>query len=215
MRLARPANAQPGPTESRSAAATLGCDHPLARATERLDAAVRQLIAVGLVLAAGVIASCAGVGWAPALALSAGVVLVGLSLIAASYRQRESDCALALILQGRERLPVSAIQRQRHRLTDPCTRQQLAVAIETIIRRAGRPPRLSTRGTIPLFDVRVVAAVIPELTAVAARLRGDSAPLRGVARAERLVADGRSPLYGHSVEALRDELQHVMRRLDM
>ena len=91
----------------------------------------------------------------------------------------------------------------------------LARAFETVISQATVRPKLRTRGTIPLFDVRVVAPVGAELAAVAALLREACPVALGVARAERLLTDGRSPLYGQSVQALCDELQHVRRLLDM
>ena len=163
MRLAGRLPARPDPVERQSAAAVVGADHPLARTADLLDATIRQTIAVWAVLGGGIAATCAGANWAPAIAVSAGIVGMGLIIVVASYRQRQSDCALDLILQGRERLPVAAVQRQRRRLVDPRTRQGLARAFETIIQQSTARRAIPTRGTARLFDVRVIAAVRTDL----------------------------------------------------
>lgn len=209
MRLAGPLPARPGPVERQPAAAVLGADHPLARAADLLDATVRQTIAVWAVLGGSIAATCAGANWAPAITVSAGTVGLGLIIVVASYRQRQNDCALDLILQGRERLPVAAVQRQRRRLVEPGTRQSLAQALETIIQQSTTRRTIPTRGTARLFDVRITAAVKTELATLAALLRDGSRPVRGIAFAERLLTDGRSPLYGHSIQALRCELHRA------
>src|SRR5262249_3050091 len=148
-------------------------------------------------------ATGAGASWGPAIAVSAGLVATGVTIVGACYWQRQRDCALDLILQGRETLPLTAVQRQRRRLGDPTTRQDLARAFETIIHQASARRTVPTRGTAPLVAPRVVAEARTELTTVAALLRDGPRPVRGVAYAERLLTDGRSPLYGHSLEALR------------
>ena len=206
---------RPGNVEGFSAADVLGPDHPLVRAVEMVSTATRQSIVIATVFAGSVVAVCAGARSAASIAASAGIVLVGVVIRGAAFRQRESDRAIDLILQGRETLPVTAIQRQQRRLIDPRTRLGLARAFETVISQATVRPKLRTRGTIPLFEVRVVAPVRAELAAVAALLREACPVALGVARAERLLTDGRSPLYGQSVQALCDELQHVRRLLDM
>ena len=209
MRLAGPLPARPGRVERQSAAAVLGADHPLARAADLLDATIRQTIAVWAVLGGSIAATCARANWAPAIAVSAAIVGIGLIIVGASYRQRQTDCALDLILQGREKLPVAAVQHQRRRLIDPRTRQDLARALETIIHQTTTRQTIPTRGTARLFDVRVIAAVRTELATVAALLRDGPRPVSAVAYAERLVTDGRSPLYGHSIQALRCELHRA------
>ena len=215
MRHARPLAPRPGSLEGLSAADLLGPDHPLVRAAETVSTATRQSIAIATVFAGSVVAASAGARPAVSIAVSAGIVLAAVVLRAAASRQQQSDRAIDLILQGRETLPVTAIQRQRRRLIDPRTTLELARAIETVISQATVRPKLRTRGTIPLFDVRVVAPATAELAAVAALLREPCPVARGVARAERLLTDARSPLYGHSARALCDELQHVTRLLDM
>jgi hypothetical protein len=97
----------------RSASAVLGSDHPLARATDALDSVVRQSLAVAAVLVGSIIDLLAGRTWAATLSASAAIVLVGLTVIATACKQRQRDRALALILEGRENVPVAAVQRQR------------------------------------------------------------------------------------------------------
>src|SRR5262249_28296835 len=155
-----------------------GSHHPLAHAAEALAAARRQSIAVTAALTVSVAATCAGAKWTPGIAVSAGIVLVGLIVICATDRQRESDRALDRIIQGRESLPVAAAQRHRQPLLAPRRRPALAGAIEPITEQAAARPRLRTRGTAPLFDIRAVASVTAELTAITELLRG-SPPARG------------------------------------
>jgi hypothetical protein len=193
----------------RSAGAVLGSDHPLARAIEARESVVRQLIAVAAVLAGGMIDLGEGVAWATMLVASAVVVLLGLAVIVAASMQRERDRALNLILEGRETVPVAAVQRQRRRLLDRRTRAILARNLAAMIdqasnRRTGRACRVR-----PLFDVGVVAAVAPDIRAVIVLLHAEDAPARGVAFVERLLTDVRTPLYGNQVEALREELNRV------
>ena len=118
--------ARAGGAPPRSASAVLGSDHPLARATEALDSVVRQSLAVAAVLVGSIIDLLAGrrglPPWPPAPPSS----WSGLTAIAAACRQTQRDRALALILEGRESVPVAAVQRQRRRLLDPRTRTTLA-----------------------------------------------------------------------------------------
>ncbi len=214
MRHARPLAPRPGSIEGFSAVDVLGPDHPLVRAAETVRTTTRQSIVIATALAGSVVAVCAGASSAASIAVSAAIVLAGVLIRGAASRQRQSDRAIDLILQGRETLPVTAIQRHRQRLLDPRTRLGLARAFETVISQATNRPTLRTRGTLPLFDLRVVAPANAELAAVAALLREACPVARGVARAERLLTDARSPLYGHSAQALCDELQHVRRLLD-
>ena len=76
-----------GSTRPRTASAVLGSDHPLARATEALDSAVRQWLAVAAVLVGSLIDLLAGRAWAATLAASATIVLSGLTAITAACNE--------------------------------------------------------------------------------------------------------------------------------
>ena len=76
----------------------------------------RQWVHVAAVLAGSVIARIEGREWAGPLAGSAMIVLLILTVLVAAHKQRERDCAIELVLEGRERVPIAAVQRQRRRL---------------------------------------------------------------------------------------------------
>jgi hypothetical protein len=146
------------------------------------------------------------------LALSASVVFVVLTILAAAFRQREHDRAIDVILDGYEEIPIAAVRRQRRRLLSDRTRRTLARNFEHMIHQASAP-QIQMRGARPLFHLRVVAKVSPDLYEVVRLLRTGHVPARGVARAERMITDGTSPLYGLEVDALREELHRVRRML--
>ena len=201
--------ARVGGAAPRSASAVLGSDHPLARATEALDSVVRQSLAVAAVLVGSTIDLMAGRAWAATLAASATVVLVGLTVIAAACRQSQRDRALALILEGRDSVPVAAVQRQRRRLLEPRTRTTLARNLAAIIDQASPCRGLLACRICPLFERAVIRAVAEDLRAVIRLLGSEQAPVRGVALVEHLLTDAFSPLYGNQVEPLRDELHRI------
>jgi hypothetical protein len=184
-------------------------DHPLLRASEAVRDTSRQWIYVAAVLVGGGIALIEGRPWAAALACSAGGVLLILSVLLAAHRQRERDRAIELILEGRENVPIAAVQRQRRRLLARRTRQGLASSLEDLLQEVSTRRRLPLRPVAPLFEPRVVRAVTNELRGVIALLRTEGVSARGVARAERLVEHAISTLYGHDARALREELGRV------
>ena len=193
----------------RSASAVLGPDHPLARATDALESVVRQSLAVAAVLIGAVIDLIAGRMWAATLAASAAIVLVGLTAIAAACKQTQRDRALALILEGRENVPVAAVQRQRRRLLDPRTRTTLARNLTVMIDQASDRRGLQACRIRPLFDRAVIRAVADDLRAMIRLLDSDHAPVRGIALVEHLLTDPFSPLYGNRTESLRQELHCI------
>lgn len=152
-------------TERAAVSAVLGRDHPLTRAVDSLEVLARQSLAVAAVLIGSVIEVIEHVRTAFALAASAGLVLVILTIRTAICTTAKRDHAVDLILQGREGLPIAAVQRQRRRLGRSRTRYQLALAVQAII--------------------------------------------RGVARLEKLLTDGTSPLYGGDTQPLRQELDRI------
>ena len=58
----------------------------------------------------------------------------------------------------------------------------------------------------PIHSRRVLTAAEPDLRGVVTRLRAGGGELRGVALLDRLITSGASPLYGESVDPLREEL---------
>lgn len=180
-------------------------DHPLLHAIEVVQYTVRQWVHVAAVLTGSVIALIEGGAWAASLAGSAATVLLVLTVILAACEQRKRDCAIELILEGRQSVPIAAVQRQRRRLVSERTRDGLAGNLEEMVCHASRPRGRQLRVTRPM----VVAMVTDELREVIGLLRAEGVSARGVARTERLVTHAVSPLYGHEGGALREELCRV------
>ena len=187
----------------------LRSDHPLLRATEAVQYTGRQWVDVAAVLAGSVIARIEGREWAGPLAGSAAIVLLILTVLVASHKQRERDCAIELVLKGGETVPIAAVQSQRRRLLAEQTRNGLADNLEDLIRQAARRPRLQMRVTPLPFEPTVLTMVAGELRDVIGLLRTEGVSAPGVARVERLVERAASPLYGQDVGALREELRRV------
>jgi hypothetical protein len=160
------------------------------------------------------IALIEGREWALPLVCSASGVLLVLAVLLAAYEQGKRDCAIELILEGNESIPVAAVRRERRRLLSERTRSGLARHLEGMVRQATGHQRLHARVSTPLFDVNLVAMVVDDLLEVAGLLRTDGRPARGVARAERMVERAVSPLYGQEVIALREELRCVRELLE-
>jgi hypothetical protein len=163
----------------------------------------RQAFAVLAVL----VASRAVGGSVAGLALTVGAVSVLLVLLlqGAALLDQRRRLALDLIIEGRDRLPIAAVARQRGRLAKPRSRRRVARSFERVF-EDGLGLRRLAPGPLPMVRPGVAAAVLAELGAVGALLRSPSPGIRGVALAERLLTDGASPLYGQDVEALRGQL---------
>jgi hypothetical protein len=194
-------------------AAVLGPDHPLVRAIGAFQTVTWQLSCVAAVLIGSGIADLEGSSWAAAAAIGAGATLVLLTVVAAALRQRMRDRAVDVILAGGEHVTVAAVRRERERLLSARTRGGLAARFEEMVELSARPrvPRLPS--TLPLYRLGVVARVRPELLALVRLLEADAVSARGVARAERVISDCMSPLYGRDGQPLREELRRVIRLL--
>jgi hypothetical protein len=194
-------------------AAVFGPDHPLVRAIDAFQTVTWQLSCVAAVLIGSGIADLEGSSWATPAAIGAGATLVLLTVVAASLRQRTRDRAVDVILAGGESVAMAAVQRQRQRLLSARTRRGLARRFEEMVELSARPrvPRLPS--ALPLYRLGVVARVRPELLALARMLETDAVSAQGVARAERVISDCMSPLYGGDDKPLRDELRRVIRLL--
>jgi hypothetical protein len=198
-----------GQEAGQSARAVLGATHPLSRATEAVTGVTRQWLTCAAILAGSIIAQLEGRHWAAILAASSTLTLAALTVLLLMLKQRVSDRAIDLIAEGHETLPIATVQRHRRRLLAQRGRKTLAKTLETMVGQATSPPKIMTRATRPLFDIRVIAAVAPDLRTVISLLRTSNPPARGVAMIDRLITDGHSPFYGYQVTPLRDELEHV------
>jgi hypothetical protein len=173
----------------------------------------RQALVAGLLVLA-----CFG-AWAigdpvfePA-ALSAAAVLASLLVLAVVLRWAEGRRAIELIIAGRERLDLAAVRRELRRLSSAGTQASLARAYARALDHgSGGSP--TARSIATVADARMAAAVTPELRLVIARLlRGDANP-RGIALAERLLADGLWLRFGRDEVAVRAELRRALALMD-
>jgi hypothetical protein len=105
------------------------------------------------------------------------------------------------------------LEREWQRLQRPRHVRGLAGALDDLVRAAERWPTLVPTAR-PVFDPRQVRATAVELHGIAARLRAGRVAVPTVARVERLLTSGASPLYGREREALRHELMRIDADLD-
>ena len=190
------------------AEALLGGDHPLVRILERMTIRLEGVAVVAAILCGSVAELVAGDEDARAVvfaAVAAEVALVASLGILVSDRRA---CVLGLIADGRAGVPLRVVERERRRLLARATRLDMARYLSGLggeaRREARRPRRLR-----PVYAPVVVAAVGPELAAVARELVRDGVGAAGVALAELLVVGHDSPLYGHDVDRLRAELRRT------
>jgi hypothetical protein len=181
-------------------------DHPLTRASAALDATVRQLLVVAAMFAGSVAAALEHDSWARSLAVASAVVLLAFVAATLLRRQTRRDRALDLIVEGRQSIPVSVVQRQCRRLSRPKTQRTLARALNSMVDDTLHRPWPLPLSSRPLLHRPLIARLHIEIRAVAELLGSGSASIRGVAFCERLVTDGASPLYGEDATSLHDEL---------
>jgi hypothetical protein len=125
----------------------------------------------------------------------------------------EGRRATDLIIAGRERLELSAVRRELRRLSCPRTQNSVAGAYARVLDDgSSRAP--SARSIATVADARIRAAVAPELRRIVARLQRGGANPRGVALAERLLADGLWLRFGRDDEAVRVELRRALSLMD-
>jgi hypothetical protein len=189
------------------ARSVLGPDHPLARVTMQLTRAVERSIAVLLMLAISALALIHDVSVGGPLTVAAATVLAALLVRAGALAAIRNRRAVELIAEGRGALPLQPVVRERERLLDPVHRERLARSLDVIRTEVERHPGECHR--IPsLYSLPVVGAVSSELGQTAGLVRSGGG-LCGLARAEQLITDGRSPLYGDDELALREELDRI------
>jgi hypothetical protein len=168
----------------------------------------QSLVAAGL-LSASIAALAAGASAALPYVVAAALVQAGLACGMAVLRESKRELVLDLIIQGREDLPLPAIERHRRRLLDRRTRVRVAASFDSIIEEAAKPPRVPLLSPALLIDAAVVRPLLQELRAVVALLQARPESAAGVAAAERLLSDGGSALYRSDAQALREELARV------
>ena len=196
-----------------SAAELLGSNHPLVRGHELRGDLWRQSLVTAAAVVFGAIGAASGRGWGLLLLVAAVIVQLGLGIGLALLVQLQHERARELIIAGRGGLPLPALEREWRRLQRPRRRAGLADALEELVRAAERWPRIIPTAR-PVFDPCQVRAAAAELRAIAAHLRASTVAVCAVARVERLLTSGASPLYGREPEALRHELMRIHAELD-
>jgi len=195
------------PRQDTRAVDLLDSDHPFSRADARLTLAGERCVVVAAMLAAGVVALVDGLSIGAPLTVAAALVLTAQLVQVGVLSDARNRRAVELIAQGRGEVPIEAVERVRRRLLRPGHRARLARALDEIRAEIERP-RAGACFARPLYCVRVLRPVVSEITEVAALVRGEGG-VRGVARTEQLITDGRSPLYGDGEELLRQELARI------
>jgi hypothetical protein len=190
------------------AQALLGADHALVAALGASRAAGEQVSVVAAIQAADVVLLYEKVPFALALGVAAGVVQAVLCCRLALLRLRKRDVCREVIIGGRDRLPLAAVQRESRRLRGARRQASLARVLEEVADIADRR-RFQPPGAAAVCHVRVLQPVVPQLHEIAGLLLSGGAPVRGVALVERLLIFGDSPLYRTEVEPLRQELVHA------
>jgi hypothetical protein len=208
-----PAAARARPASDARRGSVLGPEHPLIRAIDGCHIVERQCTIVVAVLCGSGIASVEGRGWAEPLAVAAAITLAVLAVVAVSLRQCRRDHVIDVILEGREDVGLAVVQRERARLQSARTRRALARGFAEMVDQATHPQKLQMRGARPLYHLAIVVRVASELLELVSGLEREPVSMIGVARAERLVTDGMSPLYGLDAGALRSELRRIISQL--
>jgi hypothetical protein len=208
-----PVAARPRPASDPHGGSVLGPQHPLMRAIDAWHVVMRQCTIVAAVLCGSGIACLEGRGWAAPLAVAAAITLAILAVVAVSLRQRRRDHAIDVILEGREEVGLAVVQRECGRLRSARTRRALARSFTEMVHQATHPQKLQMRGARPLYHLAIVAGVTDELLELASGLEREAVSTIGVARAERLITNAMSPLYGLEPGALRTELRRIISQL--
>jgi hypothetical protein len=173
---------------------------------------VRQLRAVAVVAVLALAAAAAGVAAAPAGLVAASAVTALWALLAAASRAQVRDRALDLIAAGRGDIPLSHVARERDRLLTGARRHALARHVDALRGLADSPAARRAWPHVAL-DRSALAALAPDLERIAGLLVADGARPAGIAMTERMLADGRSALYGGELDQVRHELRRIRAKL--
>jgi hypothetical protein len=148
---------------------------------------------------------------APALiGVTATAVAIAIA-VDAGLGASENARARALILEGLTMSASAAFERESRRLRGRS--RSLAERLEAVTATVASP-RWLVRSSRPLFRLRVVAAVAPQLGDIAELLMREDRPLRGIALVARLLEEGDSPLYGDDPVELAETLRRIRFVLD-
>jgi hypothetical protein len=197
-----------GASERSIAELWLGAGHPLVDVIRQAETVFAQLVSATAVQAVGVVLLLGNLSFGLSLAIAGALVQVGLVCRLADLRARKREVCLELIIAGRQKLPLACVAREWRRLRNPRNVEQLAGSVDEILKVAAQRPPVHPAAH-PIFDLRVIRRVAPELRQVASLLRGGRPCVRGVAAVEWLLASPTSPFYGIDVESLREELGRV------
>jgi hypothetical protein len=168
---------------------------------------VRQSLATGFVLILSAIGTALGADWArtPFMAALTVQLLLAAALVTVAVTIKHER--RALIIADREVwLPV--LERERRRLSESRRREALAGALEDLVHEAEGWRRILPASR-PVYNPLLVRQARVELLAIAAVLRGRTVGVRGVARCERLLRVGTSPLFGSRTDELLAELGRI------
>jgi hypothetical protein len=191
-----------------AAAAILGTDHPLVDLLRATRTTVDQAVAIAATQAAGVGLLLTDHPWGLELLIAGTVAQLALGLRLLVQIETRHDVCRDLIIEEHAAHGVLVLERERHRLLAADRRQRLAQSFEELAATAARPlPRVPA--SRPYFNVRIVRPVAGELREVGSLLRSDTASVRGVALAERLLTFPGSPLWGTEAIALTEELARI------
>ena len=188
-----------------SAEALLGLGHPLVTVLSASLTALEQVLAVAASQAVGAILLYEQVALGLPLVIASGFVQTALGCRVALLASRRREICRGLIIAGHERLALADVELECRRLGGARLRSRLARSIEEVA-DIGAGRRFDLRIGPPLFHLRVLRQVAPELREVGRLLRDDRASVRGVALVEWLMTSGESPLYGAQLQLLRQEL---------
>jgi hypothetical protein len=184
----------------------LGAGHPLVGLLCQCNTVFEQVVSVAAVqAAAGLVFLSGDSSFALLLSIAGVVVQLGLGCRLAALKASRRQLCLELIIEGHGGLPLACTERECRRLLDPRNLEQLATSIEQILEIAAQPLARPSCAR-PLFDVRVIRRVVPELREIVSLLRDDGAAVSGIAAVERLLTSAATPLYASQVEPLRQEL---------
>jgi len=196
-----------GSGASPSPAEALGADHPLVRALDLIQVLLRQSLATSFVLVISTVGMVLGADWARAMLIAAVAVQLVLAALLAAAVAHKRERARDLIIEDRD-VWLPALERERRRLLEHRRREALAGALEDLVHTAERWHRILPASR-PVYNPLLVRQAGPELLAIAALLRSATVDVRGVARCERLLTIGTSPLFGSMTEEWHAELARI------
>jgi hypothetical protein len=194
--------------ESGQARELLGTAHALVRILELQDVVRRDLLVLGALVPATLGAAVLGSDAAAWLTLGAAIAIAALGGGAALLHVRRREAALTLIVEGRDRLPLAAVARERERLLDPAYRRMLAHSLALLRSRAETLPDWFRTSPIP-YNAAMLRSVADELRELERLLTCETVGVRGVALTHRLLVDGHSPLHGNDARQLSEELRRI------